>query len=103
MKYMEHENWPERLRNDILASGVAEMQKWTPVTERMPYEDKPQDGICKLVIVRMGDGTVTIGYFDQAEGIWYYLPEEGYVFSRGESWKSPVVAWAELQEPPMED
>ena len=46
------------------------VQKWIPVTERLPQEDLE---MCKNVNLLMDDGFVTVGWLNQSNGKVYYI------------------------------
>lgn len=78
----------------LLAAGVT-IQKWIPVTERLPEPD-----VNCLVVV---SGRFEKIVFDCAIEIADYAPVGGWILEAFPEWEDPLVThWMPLPEPPKE-
>ena len=81
------------LVDSLVANGVT-VQKWIPVTERLPYTAE------RVLVCRTWLGMVykpVYGYyqdFPNQKGCWYVLTDEGYYPQR------EVTHWMPLPDPP---
>ena len=87
----------ERLADDGYHKAV---QKWIPVTERLPQEDEPLGATCEQVQLLLADSTVTTGWCNRFRKLWYHLPWGDTHFYAYPYEHTPVIAWQPLAEPP---
>ena len=99
--YRGHNNvCMDALMEDALAvinqlESNAPVQKWIPVTERLPQE---KGEICKNAILFMDDGLVTVGWLNEDIRCAFYLDTRNDFVS-----KVPIsrcTHWMPLPEPP---
>ena len=87
-----HDEEIAKIADHLIANGVT-IQKWIPVTERLPEEDG-------IYIVRTVHGTLTTARFYAFK----YFPKTKYVpeVHRSPSWQANrnVTHWMPLPEPP---
>lgn len=83
-------------------SSVEIIPAWIPVTDHLPDEDLPLGVETKLVQVLLSNGTVTVGYCNRGNELWFYLPFP-YKHFVGHGYDlTPVVAWQPMAVPPKE-
>lgn len=87
------------IADHLIANGVT-IQRWIPVTERLPQEDEPLGATCEQVQVLLADGTVTTGWCNRFRKLWYHLPWGDTHFYAYPYEHTPVIAWQPLAEPP---
>lgn len=84
----------EAVADYLLDSGVT-IQRWIPVTERLPQE---KGEICKNVILFMDDGLVTVGWLNEDIMSAFYLDTRNDFVSRVPM--SRCTHWMPLPEAP---
>ena len=89
----------KKIADHLIANGVT-IQRWIPVTERLPQEDEPLGATCEQVQVLLADGTVTTGWCNRIRKLWYHLPLGDTHFYGYPYEHTLVVAWQPLAEPP---
>ena len=97
-KYADLQNcYAERMADHLIANGVT-VQKWIPVTERLPNDKKIIDGeeYIKNVAIRIKDNAAEkIAFYDEEEKCWF---DTDFFSVAGE-----VTHWMPLPEPPIGD
>lgn len=93
-EFAENADW-------LIANGVT-IQRWIPVSERLPQDDLPFGALCEIVQVLLDDGTVTVGWCNRGLKCWYYMPIQATNFVGHDYDKTPVIAWQSLSQPPKE-
>ena len=84
------------IADHLISNGVT-VQKWIPVSERLPQE---KGEVCKNVNLLMDDGLVTVGWLNENTGKAYYLDTVCDFIT-----KAPIsrcTHWMPLPEPPKE-
>lgn len=76
----------------LLAAGVAPVQGWIPVTERLPDENEK-------VIIYTRVGIITTGWYTELHGVSY---DKGFETESGFMWLGTVPYWMPLPEGPKE-
>ena len=76
----------------LLAAGVAPVQGWIPVTERVPDENEK-------VIIYARVGIITVGWYTEMHGVYY---NKGFETESGFMWLGTVPYWMPLPEGPKE-
>ena len=82
----------------LIANGVT-VQKWIPVTERLPEDDLPKGSKVKqikvLTALRSGKGVITVRSQTRYRMTWYPNSPWGWKYSASE-----ITHWMPLPEPP---
>ena len=86
----------EALADHLISNGVT-VQKWIPVSERLP---QARGEVCKNVNLLMDDGLVTVGWLNENTGRAYYLDTVADYVMRVPI--SRCTHWMPLPEPPKE-
>lgn len=87
------------LADHLIQNGVT-IQKWIPVTERLPEDDLPKNSKSKqikVLVAYMRNGNWVVRTNLRKKGQWYKKPDEW-------SWSvsDPITQWMPLPEPPNE-
>ena len=84
----------------LIHNGVT-IQRWIPVTERLPEDDLPKDSKVKQIKVLVAyktNGRWIVRTQIRAKGYYYGDPEKWEWIKTGD----PIYHWAPLPMPPME-
>lgn len=88
----------ENIADDLIANGVT-IQKWIPVTERLPEDDLPKDSNRKsikvLVAYQTSSGAWVVRTQIREKGRWYSRPKE-WDWAKNEN----ITHWMPLPEAP---
>ena len=87
------------MAEELIANGVT-IQKWIPVSERLPQEDEPPGAICEQVQVLLSNGVVSTGWCNRYTKLWWHLNYGETHFTGYDYEHTPVVAWQPLAQPP---
>ena len=91
--------WEEIMVDTMISNGVT-VQKWIPVTERLPQEDEPEATTCEQVKVLLDNGVVSTGWCNRYYKMWWHLNYGETHFIGYDYEHTPVVAWQPLSQPP---
>lgn len=81
--------WAGLIADHLLANGVT-VQRWIPVSERLPGNEK--------VLITNGD--IVMRGYRRPDGVWKYGTELNAEWENISTW--PVTHWMPLPEPPKE-
>ena len=101
--YMGKANCNEAMIADHLIANGVTIQKWIPVSERLPQEDEPPGATCEQVQVLLSNGVVSTGWCNRHTKLWWHLNYGETHFVGYDYEHTPVVAWQPLAQPPKGD
>lgn len=84
--------------NHLIANGVT-IQRWIPVTERLPEDDLPKGSKAKRIKVQVAyrtNGNWVVRTQVRAKGYWYGEPDKWDWIKE----RDPITHWMPLPEPP---
>lgn len=95
---LQQEYCTDALIADYLISKGVTIQKWIPVSDKLPEDDLPKNSKCKqikVLVAYMRNGNWVLRTNMRKKGQWYGKPDQW-------DWSvsDPITHWMSLPEPP---
>lgn len=99
-RYREQADCCERITADYMVANGVTIQKWIPVTKRLPEDDLPKNSKAKqikVLVAYMRNGNWVVRSNLRKKGRWWGEPDRW-------DWSvpDPITHWMPLPQPPKE-